>query len=137
MIAAAFRTMAAMNPWVGWLLAIAALLAGWQIYGWPGVVLAFTIIVFWLLLQFSRIARVMRQAGKAPVGHIDSAVMLNAKLAADKPLLDVLRLTKSLGRKVAEDPETFVWTDPGGASVRVLLKDGRVGSWQLERPPQA
>jgi hypothetical protein len=126
-----------MNPWVGWLLAAAALLAGWQIYGWPGAVLAFTVIVFWLLLQFTRIARVMREAGRAPLGHIDSAVMLNAKLAAGKPLLDVLRLTKSLGRKVADEPETFVWTDPGGASVRVLLDNGRVASWQLERPPPA
>jgi hypothetical protein len=129
--------MPAMNPWIGWLLVITALLAGWQIYGWPGLALAFTVIMFWLLLQFTRIARVMREAGKAPVGHVDSAVMLNAKLGAGKPLLDVLRLTKSLGRKVAEDPETFVWTDPGGTSVRVLLKDGRVASWQLERPPHS
>jgi Flp pilus assembly protein TadB len=126
-----------MNAWIGWLLTIGALLAGWQIYGWPGIALAFTVIMFWLLLQFTRIARVMRAAGKAPVGHVDSAVMLNAKLTAGKPLLDVLRLTKSLGRKVAEEPETFVWADPGGASVRVLLDNGRVTSWQLERPPPA
>ena len=76
----------------------------------------------------------MRAAGSRRSGTIDSAVMLNAQLALGKPLLDMLRLTKSLGRKVAEDPETFVWTDSGGASVRVLLKDGRVASWQLERP---
>ncbi len=124
-----------MNPWIGWSLALIALVAGWQIYGWPGIVLAFTVIVFWLLLQFTRISRVMRDAGRAPIGHIDSAVMLNAKLAAGTPLLDVLRLTKSLGRKVGETPETYLWTDPGGASVRVLLDDGRVSSWQLERPP--
>ena len=102
-----------MNPWVGWLLAIAALLAGWQIYGWRGLVLALTVIVFWLLLQFTRIARVMREPANRRSGTVDSAVMLNAKLAAGTPLLDVLRLTKSLGRKVADDPRDVRLDRPG------------------------
>ena len=49
-----------MNPWLGWALAAAALFLGWRSYGWPGVALAFSVIVFWLLLQFNRSIRVMR-----------------------------------------------------------------------------
>jgi hypothetical protein len=45
---------------VGWALAVAAVAAGYVGYGWPGVVLAVTVVVFWLLLQFSRALRVMR-----------------------------------------------------------------------------
>ena len=34
-----------------------ALAASWQAYGWPGIALAFSVVVFWLLLQFSRSLR--------------------------------------------------------------------------------
>lgn len=132
-----------MNPWIGWAIAVLALLVGWAGYGWQGVVLAMSVIVFWLLLQFSRITRVMRQAGEAPIGRIDSAVMLNAKLREGMPLIDVLRFTKSLGCRIdavdssneAAD-EGFFWSDAGGASVRVLLRNGRIARWQLERPAE-
>jgi len=46
-----------MNAFVGWLLAAAVLAIGYVQWGWPGVVLAVTMIVFWLLLQFSRALR--------------------------------------------------------------------------------
>ena len=45
----------------------------------------------------------MRNAGSAPVGHVDSAVMLNAKLREGLQMLQVLALTKSLGRRVDSD----------------------------------
>jgi uncharacterized protein (DUF58 family) len=122
-----------MNPLVGWTLAVIAVAAGYAGYGWPGVVLAVTVIVFWLLLQFSRALRVMRQAAGRPIGAIDNAVMLHAKLRPGLRLLDILPLTRSLGQKVADDPETFVWTDPGGDRVRVELRQGRATAFRLER----
>ena len=122
-----------MNPWIGAALALAALGAGYAGWGWPGVVLAFTVIVFWLLLQFSRTLRVMRQAADRPVGSVDNAVMLQARLHPGLRLLDVLPLTRSLGTKLADDPETFAWTDARGDRVRVVFVNGRVHEVALER----
>lgn len=123
-----------MDARVGWLLALAALAVGWWSYGWRGIVLALTVITFWLLLQFSRTVRLLRQAAQAPIGHVNSAVMLHAKLRAGMPLADVIRLAGSLGRKTADAPETFVWTDAGDVSVEVVLDNGRCSRWQLLRP---
>ena len=122
-----------MNPVVGWILAAAALAAGYAGYGWPGVALAVTVIVFWLLLQFNRAMRAMTQASGRPVGTVASAVMLHARLHAGMPLLDVLKLTKSLGRRVADAPETFAWTDEAGDTVQVELRRGRIRAWSLQR----
>ena len=97
-----------------------------------GVALAVTLVVFWLLLQFSRALRVMRQAAGRPVGTIDNAVMFNARLKPGLRLLDLLPMTGSLGEKLADDPETFRWADAGGDAVRVELRSGRVSAWQLE-----
>lgn len=130
------------EAWIGWALAVAAVAAGYASYGWPGVLLAVSVVVFWLLLQFNRAVRAMRAAAGRPVGHVDNAVMLNAKLARGMRLLDVLKLTRSLGQKVADDPETFLWQDAGGDAVRVELRGGRLSAWTLERaaagepPPQ-
>ena len=123
----------------GWVLAVAAIVVGWLQGGWPGVVLAVTVIVFWLLLQFSRALRVLRAAGQAPVGHVASAAMLNVKLHAGMRLPQILKLTKSLGQKIAGEPETFEWTDPGGDAVRVELRHGRLAAWTMVRgaPPEA
>jgi hypothetical protein len=108
------------------------------------VVLAITVIVFWLLLQFSRALRVMRQAAGAPVGHVDSAVMLHTKLRTGMRLIDIIPLTRSLGQ--AEKPqglqdaqalESFTWTDAAGVAVRVELRAGRLQRWELQRPTEA
>ena len=118
----------------GWLLALAAHIAGYVTYGWPGVAMAFSATVFWLLLQFSRALRAMRQAGAAPVGQVPSAVMLNAKLRAGLRLMDIIRLTGSLGEKLSDDPESFRWRDAGGVAVTVEMKGGRCVRWALQRP---
>lgn len=126
------------RPGMGWGLAAAALVAGYWGYGWPGLALAATAIVFWLLLQFSRAMRVMRQAGSGPIGQVGSAVMLNARLRPGLTMLEILPLTGSLG-VVIGDPadEAFRWRDAGGASVRLQLKRGRLQSWVLEREDAA
>ncbi|MBL8346041.1 MAG: hypothetical protein JNN03_11410 [Rubrivivax sp.] len=123
-----------MNATLGWGLALLAFVAGYVGYGWRGVFLALTVVVFWLLLQFSRSLRVLRDASRRPVGSIDSAVMLHAKLHEGMRLPQILKLTKSLGHKVGEEPnEAFAWTDPGGDSVQVQLREGRLASWALQR----
>jgi hypothetical protein len=124
---------AAVNPAIGWALAATAVVAGWFGWGWPGVVLAVTVTVFWLLLQLSRTLRLMRRAAERPLGAVPSAVMLQARLKTGQRLLDVIALTGSLGEKVADDPETFAWRDAGGDAVHVVLRDGRVSGWSLVR----
>lgn len=123
-----------MNQWIGWVLALAALVLGGVVFGWQGVILALTGVVFWLLMQFTRLMRVMRMANSSPVGHVDSAVMLNAKLKPGMKLVDVIPLTLSLGKKTADAPETYRWTDAGGVSVEVVLEQARVARWSLIRP---
>ena len=126
------------RPVVGWGLAVAAVVAGYWGYGLPGLALASTAIVFWLLLQFSRAMRVMRKAGSAPLGQVGSAVMLNAKLRPGMTMLEILPLTGSLGAVVGDTAdETYRWRDAGGASVSVHLKRGRLQTWQLEREDAA
>jgi hypothetical protein len=52
-------------------------------------------------------------------------------------LPQVLRLTGSLGRKVADEPETFEWTDASGARLRAEMRVGRLARWALVRPVEA
>ena len=126
-----------MSAALGWALALAAVVVGWLRYGWPGLLLAASIVVFWLLLQFSRSLRVMRDAAGSPIGTVPSAVMLQAGLALGLPMLKVVGLTKSLGRKLADTPETWRWRDASGASVEIVFEHGRVTRWKLERPDDA
>jgi hypothetical protein len=126
-----------MSAVLGWGLAAAAVVVGWFGWGWPGVVLAVTVTVFWLVLQFNRAVRVMRTASAAPVGHVASAVMLHARLQPRMTLAKVIALTKSLGRRVSDTPEVWAWADPGGNEVRVTLDAGRVTQWALVRAGDA
>jgi hypothetical protein len=126
------------KPTLGGALSVAALATGYWSYGWRGLVLALTVIAFWMLLQFSRTLRVLRGAAQSPLGHVDSAVMFNAKLSAGLRLPEVIALTRSLGRKVGAEgdsggPEVFAWRDGGGDEVEVTFADGRCTQWQLRR----
>jgi hypothetical protein len=76
----------------------------------------------------------MRLAAQAPVGQVPSAVMLHAKLHPGMPLMAVIKLTRSLGRKVRDEPETFAWRDESGAEVEIEFDGGRCRSWRLARP---
>jgi len=124
-----------MNPWWGVGLALAALILGGALLGWQGVIFAMTGIVFWLLLQMSRLMRVMKQAGAAPLGSVGSAVMLAAKLHEGMKLVDLIGLAGSLGVKQA--PETFLWRDTAGDAVEVKLVKGKLVEWRLIRATPA
>ena len=126
-----------MNPFLGWALAALLVAAAWKAYGWQGVAVAATAIVFWLLLQFNRAMRAMKNAASAPIGHIDSAVMLNAKLRVGMPMLQIVSLTRSLGERIGEAPEAYTWTDAGGSQVCIRFDKGRCLSWVLNRPAEA
>ncbi|HSW07080.1 hypothetical protein [Aquabacterium sp.] len=123
-----------MSGILGWGLAVIGIAMGYAIWGWSGVAMAVSVIVFWLLLQFSRVMRVMRTAGQSPVGTVPSAVMMQAKMKPGMRLMDIILLTRSLGEKRAEQPETWRWTDASGASVTVELAGGRCSAWRFERP---
>ena len=125
-----------MNPILGWGLAALLLFSAWQSYGIKGLALGITLIVFWLVLQFNRSLRAMRNAGSSPVGHVGSAVMLNAKLKVGMQMLQVLTLTKSLGRRVDPAGEVYEWADEGGSKVVVTFANGRCRRWTLERPAE-
>ncbi len=123
----------AWTAWLGWAAVLLSVTLGWALYGWPGVVLALTVTVFWLLLQFSRAVRVMRTAAGRPVGHVDSAVMLHARLRVGLTLAQIIPLTRSLGEKRSDTPETFAWRDGGGDEVLLELQAGRLLRWTLQR----
>ncbi len=134
-----------------------AFAAGGWYYGWQGVVMAFTVTVFWLLLQFGRALRVMKNATEKPVGHVASAVMFQTKLLRQMTMLQVVGLTKSLGQKVGNASVTdgnvsdanatdanvndhtnsgndiWRWTDPAGDSVVLSFTQGKLTAWDLQR----
>jgi hypothetical protein len=124
-------------PAVGWALAALAVVVGGWSYGWRGIVLALTVVVFWLLLQFSRALRAMRSAAGRPVGFVDNAVMLQAKLRKGMRLVDIIMLTRSLGRELGDDTaperERYEWRDASGDAVVVELSAGRCTGWRLDR----
>ncbi len=122
-----------MQALVAWALAIVALIVGYRVQGWQGVILAVTIIGFWLALQFSKAMRVMRVAAQRPVGSVPSAVMLHAKLHRGMKMLEVITVTRSLGREQSPKSEVFAWHDDTGASVQATFVGGRLASWTLQR----
>lgn len=126
------REGASVSPVVGWILAGIAVVAGWLGWGVPGVVLAVTVITFWLLLQFSRALRVMRMASGRPVGHVDSAVMLQSRLARGMTMMQVIPMTRSLGERVGND-DTWRWRDAGGDAVTLVFQRGKLASWDFAR----
>ena len=121
------------------LLGGALLVAGWRWAGWGGVALAAGALVMYLLLHFNRTVHVLRRAADRPVGYVDSAVMLNARLKPGVNLLHVTALTRSLGQQLSapgEQPEAFRWTDAGGSSVTCEFAGGRLAKWSLARPEE-
>jgi len=107
-------------------------------FGWAGVAVATGGIVMWVLLNFTRMVTVLKRAADRPIGHVASAVMLNAKLQPGMTLLHVVAMTRSLGelRSVKdEQPEVYRWTDAGESRVTVEFLGGKVVKWEMFRPP--
>ena len=124
------------SPLLGWLLAAAAVGGGYALYGWQGALLGITVVVFWLLLQFSRALRAVRDAAGAPLGTVRSAVMLNARLKPGMTMAQVLALTRSIGIRVetSGEAEVWRWQDAGAVAVRLVFRGGRLDGWEMERP---
>ncbi|MBX3654930.1 MAG: glycerate kinase [Ramlibacter sp.] len=113
--------------------------AAYQAYGWPGVAAAAGGIVMWLLLHFNRMMTALRRAADQPVGHVGSAVMLNARLKPGVTLLHVIALTRSLGELRSprdEQPEVFRWTDGTQSHVTCEFAGGKLVRWELVRPAE-
>jgi hypothetical protein len=121
----------------------AALLVGvalaYRSYGWPGLAAAGSILVFWILMHFSRMMQVLKRAANRPVGYVDSAVMLNAKLKPGMTLMHVVAMTRALGRLTSvkdQQPEVFVWADGSHSQVSCTFVGGKLSHHELFRPQQ-
>lgn len=122
-----------MNAKLGWFLAVVCIILASVQYGLEGFVAALTLVVFWLLLQFNRVVRVMRRAGEQPVGLVPSAVMLHAALKAGMPMLDVVARARSLGVRADAGGDVWRWHDEGGSMLTLYFDDGRLQRWTLDR----
>jgi hypothetical protein len=113
--------------------------AAYRAYGWGGVAIAVGTLVMWVLLHFTRMMTVLSRAAKRPIGYVDSAVMLNAKLKPGVTLLHVMAMTRALGELLSPkdtQPELFRWTDGTQSSVTCEFLQGKLVKWELSRPSQ-
>jgi hypothetical protein len=124
---------------VGVPLAGAAIITvAWYRFGWQGVAIVGTAIMMWALLHFNRMMQVLKRAANRPIGYVDSAVMLNAKLKPGVSLMHVVAMTRALGAlQSAKDtqPEIYRWTDGSMSTVDAEFSGGRLVRWQMTRPP--
>ncbi len=121
------------------ILIAAAFFAAYTQYKWPGVAIVATGLVTWALLHFSRMMQVLKRAANRPMGYVDSAVMLNAKLQKGKTLMHVIAMTKALGELLSvkdAQPEVFRWTDGTQSHVTATFLGGKLQSWELFRPAE-
>jgi hypothetical protein len=118
---------------------LAAIALAWSRFGWQGVAVVGTALIMWALMHFNRMMQVLKRTADRPVGYVDSAVMLNAKLQPGVALLHVLAMTRSLGLlQTARDqqPEVYRWKDNSDSTVDCTFQDGRLVQWQMVRPEQ-
>ncbi len=114
-------------------------IGAWRQFGWAGIALAAGGVVMWILLHFTRLMTILKKAANRPVGHVASAVMLNAKLKKGMTLMHVIAMTRSLGALQTpkdEQPEVFVWTDTGQSTVSCTFVGGKLLAWTLSRPAE-
>jgi hypothetical protein len=119
------------------ILGVVLVVGAWSAYGWAGVALVSGGILMWVLLHFNRMMTALKRAADRPIGHVDSAVMLNAKLKPGVPLLHVVSMTRSLGELLSpkdEQPEIYRWTDTTDSHVTCEFNGGKLMRWKLERP---
>ena len=114
-------------------LAASALLAGWWAFRWAGLALAITVIAFWSVLQFNRASRQLRNVADRPKGMVDSVVTLQSKLAHGMHMGDVLAISNSLGQRVNERGNDWLWRDSYGNQIVVTFRRGGVERWAATR----
>lgn len=119
---------------------VVLVVVAYRAYGWAGVAFAAGALVMWVLLHFNRVLTVLRRAANRPIGFVDSAVMLNAKLTPGVNLLHIMALTRSVGELLSvrdAQPEVYRWTDASDSSVTCELLHGKLVRWELKRPVEA
>lgn len=119
------------------LASVVLVVAAYRAYGWGGVGIAAGALVMWLLLHFTHLMQVLKRAADRPIGFVDSAVMLNAKLKPGVNLLHVVAMTRALGEQVSpkdSQPELFRWTDASESFVTCEFRQGKLVKWALVRP---
>ena len=127
-------------PYKKYLIPLASLAfaaVAYRSYGWPGIALVVGGLVMWMLLHFTRMLQILKRAANRPVGYVESAVMLNAKLQSGATLLHVVAMTRSLGELLSPkdtQPERFRWTDASQSHVTCEFVAGRLKAWELHRP---
>jgi hypothetical protein len=121
------------------LLGVALVAAAYHLQGWAGVAIATGALVMWLLLHFTRMMQILKRAANRPIGYVDSAVMLNAKLRPGVTLLHVVAMTRALGELQSPkdiQPELYRWTDGTESHVDCEFHGGKLKKWELVRPLQ-
>ena len=124
---------------IGPLAVIVFTIGAWRQFGWAGIALAAGGVIMWILLHFTRLMHILKKASQRPIGHVASAVMLNARLKKGMTLMHVIAMTKSLGALQTpkdEQPEIFLWTDPGLSNVSCTFVGGKLMDWRLTRPAE-
>ncbi len=119
------------------ILGVTAVVLAYRFYGWAGVAAVATGLVMWVLLHFTRMMQVLKRAANRPIGYVDSAVMLNAKLKPGMTLLHVVAMTRALGKLQSEkdvQPEVFCWTDASESHVTCTFAGGKLAHHELFRP---
>ena len=124
-------------------LAAAIAYAAWRSYGTQGLLLAVLMIVFWVLLHFTKLMRLLRTAATRPMGHVQDARLLHRQLKRGQPLVEVVRRTLSLGQRLSapgHEPEVLEWSDEQRHAVTCTFVHGRLDTFELrlsnpEDPP--
>jgi hypothetical protein len=116
---------------------LAMLAIAYRFNGWSGVAMVCSVLVMWMLLHYTRMMQVLKRATGRPVGYVDSAVMLNAKLKPKASLLHVVAMTRALGELRSPkgvQPEVYRWTDGSNSYVDCTFVNGKVAEYSLTRP---
>jgi len=122
------------------LVIIGGAVLAFRSYGWAGIAAVVTVLMFGILLHFSRMMQVLKRAANRPIGYVDSAVMLNAKLKPGATLLHVVAMTRALGLLKSvkdEQPEVFEWKDGSQSTVTCTFVGGKLSHHVLFRPQLA
>lgn len=90
-------------------------------------------MAFWSILQFNRASRQLRNVADRPKGMVDSVVTLQSKLAYGMHMADVLAISSSLGQRVNERGNDWLWRDSYGNQIVVTFRRGSVERWNATR----